>query len=127
MRSKPCDYNSKQPCPISETRTSPAKPRAEPFSLDTISHWVIAPPVVGLGDRGSWRGGAATPERADPLLHEFMPDQTTTVAALKDAVERFAAERAWEPFHSPKNLSMALAAEVGELLELFLWVDSEAS
>jgi len=56
-----------------------------------------------------------------------MPDQTTTVAALKDAVGRFAAERAWEPFHSPKNLSMALAAEVGELLELFLWVDSEAS
>src|SRR5262249_19360747 len=56
-----------------------------------------------------------------------MPDQTTTVAALKDAVGRFAAERDWEPFHSPKNLSMALAAEVGELLELFLWVDSEAS
>ena len=58
---------------------------------------------------------------------EFMPDDTTTVAALKDAVRRFAAERAWEPYHSPKNLSMALAAEVGELMEHFLWVDSEAS
>src|SRR5439155_25330559 len=58
---------------------------------------------------------------------EFMPDQETTVAVLKDAVRRFAAERAWEPFHSPKNLCMALAAEVGELMEHFLWVDSEAS
>lgn len=56
-----------------------------------------------------------------------MPDQTTTVAALKDAVRRFAAERAWEPFHSPKNLAMALACEVAELMEHFLWVDSEPS
>jgi len=56
-----------------------------------------------------------------------MADATTTVAELKEAVRRFAAERAWEPFHSPKNLSMALAAEAAELMEHFLWVDSEAS
>jgi NTP pyrophosphatase (non-canonical NTP hydrolase) len=57
----------------------------------------------------------------------IMADASTTIAELKDAVRRFAAERAWEQFHSPKNLSMALAAEAGELLEHFLWVDSEAS
>src|ERR1700752_346128 len=56
-----------------------------------------------------------------------MPDATTTLATLKDAVRRFAAERAWEPFHSPKNLAMGLATEAAELMEHFLWVDSEAS
>jgi NTP pyrophosphatase (non-canonical NTP hydrolase) len=37
----------------------------------------------------------------------------------------FARERDWEQFHSPKNLSMALAGEAGELLEHFQWL-SEA-
>ena len=56
-----------------------------------------------------------------------MVDAVTTLAVLKDAVRRFAAERAWEPFHSPKNLVMGLAAEAAELMEHFLWVDCEAS
>ena len=56
-----------------------------------------------------------------------MPDESTTIAELKEAVRRFAAERAWEPYHSPKNLAMALACEVGELLEIYRWVDSEPS
>jgi NTP pyrophosphatase (non-canonical NTP hydrolase) len=56
-----------------------------------------------------------------------MPDSSTTIAELKEAVRRFAAERAWEPYHSPKNLSMALACEVGELMEHYRWVDSEDS
>jgi NTP pyrophosphatase (non-canonical NTP hydrolase) len=56
-----------------------------------------------------------------------MADVATTLATLKDAVRRFAAERAWEPFHSPKNLAMGLAAEAAELMEHFLWVDCEAS
>lgn len=49
------------------------------------------------------------------------------VAALQAAVARFASERDWERFHSPKNLAMALAAEVGELLELFQWRTEAAS
>jgi dCTP diphosphatase len=56
-----------------------------------------------------------------------MPDATTTLATLKDAVRQFAAEREWEPFHSPKNLSMGLAVEAAELMEHFLWVDTEQS
>jgi NTP pyrophosphatase (non-canonical NTP hydrolase) len=56
-----------------------------------------------------------------------MSDTTTTLAALKDAVRQFAADRAWEPFHSPKNLSMGLAVEAAELMEHFLWIDTEAS
>ena len=56
-----------------------------------------------------------------------MPDADTTVAFLRDKVRRFADEREWEPFHSPKNLSMALAAEVAELMEHFLWLECSAS
>ena len=39
----------------------------------------------------------------------------------------FARERDWEQFHSPKNLSMALAGETGELLEHFQWLSEDAS
>jgi NTP pyrophosphatase (non-canonical NTP hydrolase) len=53
----------------------------------------------------------------------IMPDTVTTFAELKDAVRCFAQERAWEPFHSPKNLAMGLAVEAAELMEHFLWVD----
>jgi NTP pyrophosphatase (non-canonical NTP hydrolase) len=50
-----------------------------------------------------------------------------TVAALRQRVLAFARERDWEQFHSPKNLSMALAAESGELMEHFLWATPEQS
>jgi len=39
----------------------------------------------------------------------------------------FARERDWEQFHTPKNLSMALAGETGELLEHFQWLSEEQS
>ena len=46
---------------------------------------------------------------------------------LRDALRRFAAERDWEQFHSPKNLAMALGVEVAELMEHFQWVSEEHS
>ena len=49
------------------------------------------------------------------------------VAPLQRAVAAFARERDWEPFHSPKNLAMALTGEVGELVELFQWLSEDAS
>ncbi len=54
-------------------------------------------------------------------------DSTTTLAELKARVLAFARERDWEQFHSPKNLSMALAAEAAELMEHFLWTTPKAS
>ena len=54
-------------------------------------------------------------------------DQETTLLELKEAVLAFVEERDWERFHSPKNLSMALAAEAAELMEHFLWDSPEAS
>jgi dCTP diphosphatase len=56
-----------------------------------------------------------------------MADATTTIATLREAVERFSAERHWEPFHSPKNLAMGLACEAAEVMEHFLWVDCQPS
>lgn len=54
-------------------------------------------------------------------------DSSTTVAEIKTRVLAFARERDWEQFHAPKNLTMALAAEAGELMEHFLWATPEAS
>ena len=39
----------------------------------------------------------------------------------------FAQERDWDQFHSPKNLSMALMVEAGELMEHFQWLTQEQS
>lgn len=46
---------------------------------------------------------------------------------LKDAVEKFVGEREWHQFHSPKNLSMAIAIEAAELMEIFRFMTSEQS
>jgi dCTP diphosphatase len=43
----------------------------------------------------------------------------TTVAAMIDWIRRYTAERDWEKFHNPKDLAVALAIEVGEVLESF--------
>jgi NTP pyrophosphatase (non-canonical NTP hydrolase) len=46
---------------------------------------------------------------------------------LTAEVERFAAERDWQRFHSPKNLASALVVEAGELLEHFQWMTEAES
>jgi len=50
-------------------------------------------------------------------------DHTTTLADLRNLVARFVAERDWQQFHAPKNLSMSLAIEAAELMEHFQWID----
>ena len=49
------------------------------------------------------------------------------IKEIQARLAEFAKERDWEQFHSPKNLSMALAGEVGELLEIFQWLTEEQS
>jgi len=56
-----------------------------------------------------------------------LTDSATTIAELKSRILAFVRERDWEQFHAPKNLSMALAAETGELMEHFLWATPEQS
>ncbi len=62
--------------------------------------------------------------RRDKRIAPLLPGRRRQLAA---ALERFAAERNWAQFHSPKNLVMALTGEVGELSEIFQWMDEEQS
>jgi NTP pyrophosphatase (non-canonical NTP hydrolase) len=50
-----------------------------------------------------------------------------TLDDLGKRLERFASEREWQRFHSPKNLASALIVEAGELLEHFQWMTEEQS
>lgn len=65
---------------------------------------------------------------------EYVRAPAGTVTFVTDGVEelaarlrRFAAARDWERFHTPKNLAMALAGEVGELLAELQWLTPEES
>jgi len=49
------------------------------------------------------------------------------ISALEVALQKFADDRDWQKYHSPKNLAMALVGEVGELVELFQWLTDEES
>lgn len=42
-------------------------------------------------------------------------------------LRRFVADREWSQFHDPKNLSMLLASEAGELLAEYRWVTNTGS
>ena len=47
----------------------------------------------------------------------------TTLTTLRDSLRRFADERDWNRFHSPKNLAISVSLEAAELLEHFQWSD----
>jgi len=51
----------------------------------------------------------------------------STLNDLKSRLRDFAQARDWDQFHSPKNLSMALSAEVAEIVEHFQWLTEEQS
>jgi len=54
-----------------------------------------------------------------------MKDDNTTFKEIREEIEKFRSERDWHQFHTPKNLSMAISVESGELAEHFLWKDPE--
>ena len=54
-----------------------------------------------------------------PDLHDL--------AQLRDALRKFADERDWDQYHSPKNLASALSVEAAELLERFQWLTEDQS
>jgi NTP pyrophosphatase (non-canonical NTP hydrolase) len=59
----------------------------------------------------------------DPSV-ESSADSLTELTA---AVCKFAEQRDWDQFHSPKNLSMALIVEAAELVEHFQWLSRQES
>ena len=54
-----------------------------------------------------------------------MADHDTTLADLRQRMAEFVAARDWEPFHTPKNLSISIAVEAAELMEHFQWLTNE--
>tara|TARA_B100000900_G_scaffold288629_1_gene247596 strand:- start:63 stop:410 length:348 start_codon:yes stop_codon:yes gene_type:complete len=56
-----------------------------------------------------------------------MNDNNTAINDLKKTVENFVNEREWRQFHNPKNLSMSIAIESAELMELFQWLSKNES
>jgi len=50
-----------------------------------------------------------------------------SLEALTHDLRVFARARAWEKFHTPKNLAMALMVEAAELAEHFQWATAEES
>lgn len=50
---------------------------------------------------------------------------TKDIDEITSALLKFRDERDWAQFHNPKDLSLALNVEAGELLELFLWKSAE--
>lgn len=49
------------------------------------------------------------------------------IQELQTALRRFAEERDWGQFHSPKNLAASLSIEAAEVLEHFQWLTEEQS
>ncbi len=54
-----------------------------------------------------------------------MSDDVTTVSQLREIMADFVAERRWEKYHDPKNLSASIAIEAAELMEHFQWLRNE--
>lgn len=57
-----------------------------------------------------------------PVTTQTPAEPKDRLDALLDELRAFVAERDWQQFHDPKNLSMAVASEAGELVALFRWV-----
>lgn len=47
--------------------------------------------------------------------------------SLRRDLRAFVDERAWDAFHSPKDLAVSLSIEAAELLEVFQWRDLQAA
>ena len=56
-----------------------------------------------------------------------MADQITNIQELKNQVSKFTEDRNWGQFHNPKNLSMSIAIEASELMEIFQWLNGKES
>ena len=50
-----------------------------------------------------------------------------SIQHIQKLVQKFASDRDWDQFHSPKNLAMALSVEVAEVIEHFQWLTEDQS
>lgn len=52
---------------------------------------------------------------------EFKFSGSLSLEEIRGIQAKFAAERDWNKYHTPRNLLLALVGEVGELSEIFQW------
>lgn len=57
----------------------------------------------------------------------YLSERSLDLSALQTTLREFAAGRDWQPFHTPKNLAMALLVKAAELAEIFQWLTPEQS
>jgi NTP pyrophosphatase (non-canonical NTP hydrolase) len=50
-----------------------------------------------------------------------------SIQHIQKLVQKFASDRDWDQFHSPKNLAMALSVEVAEVIEHLQWLTEDQS
>ncbi len=53
---------------------------------------------------------------------EHVSEGAASIRSVQLLLQRFAEDRDWVQFHTPKNLAMALSAEAGEFLAEFQWL-----
>jgi dCTP diphosphatase len=58
-------------------------------------------------------------------IYQTIVDENELVESLKSKITSFANDRAWNRFHTPRNLLLALIGELGELAELYQWKSDE--
>ncbi|KAI8620968.1 hypothetical protein BC830DRAFT_1096529 [Chytriomyces sp. MP71] len=56
-----------------------------------------------------------------PNDEEVSADPPLTLRDLDERIHEFSKQRGWTKSHSPRNLLLAMIAEVGELSEIFQW------
>ncbi|MFW9846691.1 MAG: nucleotide pyrophosphohydrolase [Candidatus Thorarchaeota archaeon] len=55
-----------------------------------------------------------------------MSSEERSLQDLMEVIREFVKERGWEKYHQPESLAVSASIEIGELLELFQWLeDSE--
>lgn len=60
-------------------------------------------------------------------MDDRYPEPGDSLSDLANLLRTFAQARDWEQYHTPKNLAMALAGEIGELVACFQWLSPEES
>lgn len=48
-------------------------------------------------------------------------DNNVNLSYIKSIIKNFEIERGWDKFRNPKDLSMSIAIEAAELMEIFQW------
>src|SRR3954463_238265 len=93
---------------------------------------MMTPRMTGATDGYPPRTRRTSPRRGVPMGRStrstgIVGAVTTPMEELAGRLREFVAARDWERFHTPKNLAMALAGEVGELLAELQWLTPEES